>query len=309
MASLSRRVLITGVSGFTGRWLGAQLTQAGYQVYGLTQESARTPDEIQADLGDSPALRAALETARPDYIVHLAAITFVPHSDNAEIYRVNLFGTLNLLDAILAVGLQPRKVLIASSANVYGNPLVEIIDETVCPAPVNHYANSKLAMEHMVRTYEDRLPLIITRPFNYTGVGQAEHFLIPKIVAHYQARRPTIELGNLDVVRDFSAVAFVVNAYQRLLECSDSGVTVNICSGRGTALSEIIAAMNAIAGYVITVMVNPAFVRANEIHRLIGSNRKLFSLIDAQPIPDIHSLLAEMYHAPAQPTHSPCKSS
>jgi nucleoside-diphosphate-sugar epimerase len=291
--------LITGASGFTGRWLGARLTQAGYQVYGLTQEPARTPAEIQADLCDPPALRAALETARPDYIVHLAAITFVPHSDSAEIYRVNLFGTLNLLDAILAVGLQPRKVLIASSANVYGNPAVEVIDETVCPAPVNHYANSKLAMEHMVRTYDDRLPLVITRPFNYTGVGQAEHFLIPKIVAHYRARRPIIELGNLDVVRDFSAVAFVVNSYHKLLECQHDGITVNICSGRGTALGEIIATMNAIAGYAIQVTVDPAFVRANEIHRLIGSNRYLFSLIGEQPIPDIRDLLAEMYHAPA----------
>jgi nucleoside-diphosphate-sugar epimerase len=291
--------LITGASGFTGRWLGARLTQAGYQVYGLTQEPARTPAEIQADLCDPPALRAALETARPDYIVHLAAITFVPHSDSAEIYRVNLFGTLNLLDAILAVGLQPRKVLIASSANVYGNPAVEVIDETVCPAPVNHYANSKLAMEHMVRTYDDRLPLVITRPFNYTGVGQAEHFLIPKIVAHYRARRPIIELGNLDVVRDFSAVAFVVNSYHKLLECQHDGITVNICSGRGTALGEIIATMNAIAGYAIQVTVDPAFVRANEIHQLIGSNRYLFSLIGEQPIPDIRDLLEEMYHAPA----------
>lgn len=299
MASPSRRVLITGASGFTGRWLSVRLAQAGYQVYGLTQEPARSPAEIQADLCDSPALRAALETARPDYIVHLAAITFVPHSDSAEIYRVNLFGTLNLLDAILAVGLQPRKVLIASSANVYGNPAAEVIDETVCPAPVNHYANSKLAMEHMARTYDDRLSLVITRPFNYTGVGQAEHFLIPKIVAHYRARRPEIELGNLDVVRDFSAVAFVADAYRRLLECSYSGLTVNICSGQGIALGEIIAHMNAIAGYEINVSVNPAFVRANEIRRLIGSNRYLFSLIGEQPIPDIRDLLAEMYSAPA----------
>ncbi|HRD67789.1 MAG TPA: GDP-mannose 4,6-dehydratase [Candidatus Competibacter sp.] len=299
MASPSRRVLITGIGGFTGRWLAARLTEAGYRVFGLTQEPAQTPAEIQADLGDPPALRAALEIARPDYIVHLAAITFVPHGDSAEIYRVNLFGTLNLLDAILAVGLQPLKVLVASSANVYGNPSVEVIDETVCPAPVNHYANSKLAMEHMARTYDDRLPLVITRPFNYTGAGQAEHFLIPKIVAHYRARRPIIELGNLDVVRDFSAVAFVVNAYQKLLECPDTDVTVNICSGRGTALGEIIAFMNGIAGYAIDVTVNPAFVRTNEIRRLIGSNHKLFSLIGEQPIPGIRDLLAEMYRAPA----------
>jgi len=294
----SNRVLITGASGFTGRWLGAQLTQAGYQVYGLTHGPARTLAELQADLGDPPALRAALEIARPDYIVHLAAITFVPHSDSAEIYRVNLFGTLNLLEAILAVGLQPRKVLIASSANVYGNPPGKVIDETVCPAPVNHYANSKLAMEHMARTYCDRLPILISRPFNYTGPGQAEHFLIPKIVAHYRARRPTIELGNLDVVRDFSAVAFVANSYQKLLECQHDGVTVNICSGQGTALGEIIATLNDIAGYTIEVTVNPAFVRANEIHRLIGSNHKLFSLIGEPSIPGIRDILLDMYHAP-----------
>lgn len=299
MVSPSRRTLITGANGFTGRWLGAHLTQAGYQVYGLVHGPARTAAEIQADLGDPAALRAALETARPDYIVHLAAITFVPHGDSAEIYRVNLFGTLNLLDAVLAVGLQPRKVLIASSANVYGNPAVEIIDETVCPAPVNHYANSKLAMEHMVRTYDDRLPLVITRPFNYTGVGQAGHFLIPKIVAHYRARRPAIELGNLDVVRDFSSVEFIVAAYRKLLECPHSGLTVNLCSGQGTTLGDIIAAMNDIAGYAIEVAVNPALVRTNEVRRLIGSNRKLFSLIGQQPIPDIRSLLSEMYHTPA----------
>lgn len=298
MDSPSKRVLITGVSGFTGRWLGAQLTQAGYPVYGVVQETAQIAAEFQADLGDSAALCAALEAVRPDYIVHLAAITFVPHSDNAEIYRVNLFGTLNLLDAILAVGLQPRKVLIASSANVYGNPSVEVIDETVCPAPVNHYANSKLAMEHMVRTYDDRLPLVITRPFNYTGVGQAEHFLIPKIVAHYRTRRPTIELGNLDVIRDFSSVAFVVAAYQKLLECPHSGLTVNICSGRGTTISEVIAAMNTIAGYAIQVKVNPTFVRANEIHCLIGDNHKLFSLIGQLPIPTMQEILFDMYHAP-----------
>ena len=298
MASPSRRVLITGSGGFTGRRLSARLIQAGYQVYGLTHGPARTPTEFQADLNDPSALRVALETTRPDYIVHLAAITFVPHSDSAEIYRVNLFGALNLLDAILAVGLQPRKVLVASSANVYGNPPVEVIDETVCPAPVNHYANSKLAMEHMVRTYVDRLPLIITRPFNYTGAGQAEHFLIPKIVAHYRARRTEIELGNLDVARDFSSVEFVITAYRKLLECPHCGFTVNICSGRETALNEIIATMNDIAGYVINVTVNPAFVRANEVKRLIGDQRKLFTLIGKQPVPGIREILLEMYHAP-----------
>ena len=299
MASPSKRVLITGANGFTGRWLGRHLAASGYQVHGLVQGAAQTAAEIEADLREPAALRAALATVRPDFIVHLAAITFVPHSDSAEIYQVNLFGTLNLLDAVLAAGLQPRKILIASSANVYGNPPVEVIDETVCPAPVNHYAMSKLAMEHMVRTYQDRLPLIVTRPFNYTGVGQEEHFLIPKIVAHYRRREPMIELGNLDVVRDFSDVRFVIEVYRRLLESDVRNETVNLCSAQGVALDEIIKWMNRLAGYVIQVNINPAFVRANEIRRLIGSNRNLFSLIGEQPSPHLRDLLSEMYHAPA----------
>ena len=107
MASPSKRVLITGANGFTGRWLGHHLAEAGYGVYGLVQGTALTPNESAADLREPAALRAALATVRPDFIVHLAAITFVPHSDSTEIYQVNLFGTLNLLDAVLATGLQP----------------------------------------------------------------------------------------------------------------------------------------------------------------------------------------------------------
>lgn len=295
MASPSRRVLITGANGFTGRWLSTHLDQAGYQTYGLVHGPARTPTEIQADLGDPQALRMALEATRPDYIVHLAAITFVPHGDSAEIYRVNLFGTLNLLEAILAVDLRPHKILIASTANVYGNPPVEVIDETVCPRPVNHYATSKLAMEHMARTYQDRLPLLITRPFNYTGPGQDERFLIPKIVGHYRRRQSFIELGNLEVSRDFSDVRLVVETYRRLLESDVRGETVNLCSGQGVALGEIIARMNQIAGYAIEVRVNPVFVRSNEIRRLIGDNSKLRRLIGSLPIFPIDDILSTLY--------------
>lgn len=254
--------------------------------------------EVTADLAHPEQLRTALETVQPDYIVHLAAVTFVPHGDPLEIYQTNLFGALNLLDAILAVGLQPRKVLIASSANVYGNPPVEVIDETICPAPVNHYANSKLAMEHMARTYQDRLPILITRPFNYTGPGQDERFLIPKIVSHYRQRQPVIELGNLDVIRDFSDIRFVVEAYQRLLDSNVTGETVNICSGAGVALGEIIERMNRIAGYAIAVKVNPAFVRANEVRRLIGDNHKLRRLVGELPGYSIDDLLTNLYQSP-----------
>lgn len=297
VASPSKTVLITGINGFTGQHLRQHLQAAGWRVVGTDRAVASENGDFSADLTNPEQLRTALQALRPDYIVHLAAISFVAHGNPLEMYETNLFGTLNLLDAVLAAGIAPRKLLIASSANVYGNPPTEVIDEEVCPAPVNHYAMSKLAMEHMVRTYQERLPLLITRPFNYSGPGQGKQFLIPKIVDHYRRRQPFIELGNLQVVREFSDIRLVVEVYRRLLESAACGETVNVCSGVGVALADVIAKMNALAGYTIEVRVNPELVRANEIPRLIGDKRKLQRLVGTLPNYSLDDLLGSMYHA------------
>src|SRR6266540_6801643 len=204
-----RKVLITGIDGFTGVYLEDLLQKAGYDVYGLVYPTSRKEKHRSCNIADKDDVTAALNTIKPDYIIHLAGISFVQHSDSRQIYDINLFGTLNILKASLDIGFKPKKILLASSANVYGNPSTGMIDESVCPAPVNHYAISKLAMEFKARTYFDRLNILITRPFNYTGVGQETHFLIPKIVKHFKERKEAIELGNLDVVRDFSDVRSV----------------------------------------------------------------------------------------------------
>ena len=295
MASHSETVLVTGCGGFTGRYLLTHLRQAGYRVVGLSHNQANGPDELECDITSPEQLDRVLTATRPNYIIHLAGISFVSHGNAREIYQVNLFGTLNLLDAVLRARLSPHKIIIASSANIYGNPQVELIDEDVCPAPINHYGVSKLAMEHMVRTYCDQLDILITRPFNYTGPGQAQRFVIPKIVNHFRERRRFIELGNLDVVRDFCDVRAVVDAYLQLMQCEADADVVNICSGRGIALSDIISTLNAIAGYDIEVRINPEFVRRNEIKRLIGDKRRLCSLIGTRPEYDIQDTLRMMY--------------
>lgn len=275
MASRSRRVLLTGADGFTGRYLVPALKSAGWEVYGLSNTATPSEWEIVADLLDQESLDRAVNQLRPDAVIHLAGISFVGHSDPLDFYRVNLFGTMNLLAAIQDARLSPQKIIIASSANVYGNPHCDLIDERLCPAPVNHYAMSKLAMEHMVRSHFERLNVLITRPFNYTGVGQDKNFLVPKIVDHFRRSANHIELGNLDVARDFLDVRDVAAAYVRLLESDASSEVVNICSGDVVSLKQILVMSEEIVGRSMEVHVNPKFVRQNEIKRLAGDNTRL----------------------------------
>jgi nucleoside-diphosphate-sugar epimerase len=297
VGSPSKRVLITGIDGFTGRYLERLLEDDGYEVCGLSFPDCTRANHTRCDITKKDDVISALDTIRPDYIVHLAAITFVPNIDIPMIYGVNLFGTLNILDAVLKLGLDIKKTVIASSANVYGNPDLEVLEETVCPAPINHYANSKLAMENMVKTYFDKVNIIITRPFNYTGAGQPDHFLIPKIVRHFKEGKKEIELGNLDVIRDFSDVRFVADAYKKLIESDAVSEIVNICSGTGTSLLSIIDIMNGLAGYEISVTVNPEFIRKNDIKKLIGSNKKLFNMVEGLHIYSIDDILKNMYNS------------
>ena len=258
------RILLTGADGFTGRFFSAQAVASGYEVLPLL-----------ADLTDCDALQKQVLQNAPDVVVHLAAISFVGHADDNAFYAVNVVGTTNLLAALAALPKRPRQVLLASSANIYGNSEASPITEDQPPAPVNHYAMSKLAMEHMARTYADRLPLVITRPFNYTGPGQAVNFVMPKLVEHFARRAPSISLGNLHVEREFNDVRMVCRAYLQLLQHGEPDQTYNVCSGRPYALQYVIDELTRITGHHIKVEVNPAFVRANEVHRLCGSPAKL----------------------------------
>lgn len=283
------RVLITGVQGFTGRYVAAELERHGWEVWGLGSRPSDMSRYRCADLTDSVALRAAVEAMRPDAVVHLAAVAFVGHGDLDAFYRVNLLGTRHLLEALAQSTQPPQCVLLASSANVYGNATEGLLTESTPPHPANDYAVSKLAMEHMAHLWGDKLPIVIARPFNYTGVGQSTSFLLPKIVAHFQKRSPVIELGNLHVWRDFSDVRAVAVAYRRLLEVCPSGQTVNVCSGRLHSLGEVLEMTQAMTAHSMKVEINPAFVRSNEVKTLCGDASLLRRLIgdwDSPPLED-----------------------
>ncbi|PNQ74410.1 GDP-mannose 4,6 dehydratase [Erythrobacter sp. SAORIC-644] len=293
------KILITGVDGFTGRYLAKALAGQGHEVLGISHGEISAPIEglvssYICDLNDTQGLNDILLNVKPDKVAHLAAIAFVSHGVVEDIYRTNVVGSRNLLEAIVAAG-SANAILLASSANVYGNRLSGAIDETVSPDPVNDYAVSKLAMEFVARLYQERLPITIARPFNYTGVGQAINFVIPKIIDHVRCGATTIELGNLDVARDFSDVRDVVLAYAALLnDPAAIGQVFNICSGKAQTLREIIAMIKELSQHDFDVTVNPAFVRANEVKTLWGSPSKIENLTGQQPTHHLQDTLAWM---------------
>jgi nucleoside-diphosphate-sugar epimerase len=280
------KILLTGAAGFTGLFFRSAAEAAGHQVVAL-----------QADLTDKAAVTAEVLQTAPNAVVHLAAISFVGHADDTAFYGVNVVGTLNLLSALAALPIAPTKVLLASSANVYGNCDASPITEDQPPAPVNHYAMSKLAMEHMARTYLDRLPVVFTRPFNYTGPGQAPNFLIPKLVGHFARRAPAIELGNLHVEREFNDVRMVCDAYLGLLAHGVAGEVYNVCSGQPYTLQTVLDELTNITKHQLDVRVNPAFVRANEVHRLCGDPAKLLACVGPLRQPALRETLQTMLQA------------
>lgn len=268
---------MTGAAGFTGHHLLPMLREAGHHAIG-TQAPGDTVEGLSVvDLLDMPAIRALLETARPDVIVHLAARSFVADADVAGLYAANIVGTRNLLDA--AAGQRSvRRLILASTGNICAADPDGMINEEARPRPANDYGVSKFAMEQLPGLWPDRFETLITRPFNYTGVGQSERFLVPKIVAGFRNRQPVLELGNLDISRDFSDVRDIAAAYCGLVGSSATGI-VNLCSGTAISLRHIVESCAAISRHQLEIRSNPAFIRGNEIPRLLGSNDLLQSIL------------------------------
>ena len=257
------RIAVTGSDGFTGRYVADALAGRGHEAL-----------PVLSDITDSGQLAEEIASLRPDGCIHLAAIAFVAETDFRPFYHVNQIGTFNLL-TVLAETAPGIAVLLPSSAQVYGADAQGTIGEDAATDPHNHYALSKIAMEQGAQFWADRLKLIVTRPFNYTGVRQEERFLIPKIIAHFARRAPLIELGNLHVRRDFGDVRSVAEAYVALIERGEACGPLNVSSGTPHSIGDILGIAERLSGHRMEVEVNPAFVRGNDPALLLGDNARL----------------------------------
>ena len=288
----NQTILITGARGFTGQYLSKAAQDAGLKVIAM-----------QSNINDEAALEKEVLAAKPDYVAHLAGISFVPSKDHEAFYRVHALGTSNLLQALTKLQVAPKKVLLASSATVYGNSANHLSVEDQALVPVDHYAISKVAMEEMAKTFFNRLPIVIARPFNYTGPGQKGNFLIPKLVDHFAQHKPSIELGNLNIEREFNDVGMICDAYLNLLELGKSNEIYNVCSGQARSLQFVLDTLKNITGQALEIKVNPDFVRSSEIIRMVGSPDKLNRLLASQgksvQIPPLEDTLKRMLDAAA----------
>lgn len=278
-----KKILVTGLDGFTGRYVQSELLTQGYTVVGLS-----------SDLTAADDIDNEIEQMQPEAVIHLGGIAFVGHGNANAFYEVNLIGTLNLLKALAQHAPNVQSILLTSSANIYGNRTEGILNEDTLPDPINDYAVSKYAMEKMAQLWMNRLPVFIVRPFNYTGVGQDKDFLIPKIVAHFKEEKPVIELGNLNIWREFGDVRTVAETYRKLLEHCPVGKTLNVCTGQTYLLREVVTMCEKITGHSIEIKVNPQFVRANDVRELAGNNSRLKKCIGDQKIPHLEETLTWM---------------
>ncbi|HWE39663.1 MAG TPA: GDP-mannose 4,6-dehydratase [Isosphaeraceae bacterium] len=308
------RALVTGVSGFVGGHLAEHLLRADDQVVGLSS-SGRWPDSLaqlaarvrleRCDLADATDDRLADLVARkqPEVVYHLAAQANPQASvaDPRGTWALNLGGTLNLLEAVRASGQRPRVVLVGSGV-CYGNPAPEHLPVTEdCPLrPNNPYSASKGAADLVGIQYvlAHGLDVVMVRPFNHSGPRQAPNYVLGGLarqVAEVEAgRKGRVEVGNLEVVRDFTDVRDVVRAYRLLATRGTAGEVYNLGTGAGTRLADALETLKGLAKAPIEVFVDPGRVRPVDQPLLVADPSKLRAATGWTPLIPIEQTLRDM---------------
>lgn len=292
------RTLVTGGDGFVAAYLIPSLLEGGDTVFGGTLGGdapaasrgtswSEQVEWLSADVSDMGSLRAAIARARPEQVVHLAAQSSVRKSLDAPLvtWDVNATGTLRLLMALRASA-PSATLLVVSSAEVYGNVSSENqpLAEYRPLAPRSPYGASKAAAEMAaLQSATAAQRVIVARSFNHTGAGQDASFALPGFARQLVAikngeARPVLEVGNLEVKRDFLDVRDVVSAYQVLLARGQSGMVYNVCSGTAPALRTLVDRMIELAGADVRIQVEPARLRVADIPELRGDATRLRSL-------------------------------
>lgn len=278
-----RSILVTGAGGFVGPHLARALVAHGATVHGcgLGEPPAGTPlaSWRTLDLADPEGLRETVRRTAPDGVVHLAGQSSAARSFEApeETMRANVVGTWNLLDAVRQAAPKARVVAVGTS-EAYGpcEPGTRLAEDAPFK-PVSPYALSKATADQMAASFAGvhGLDVVRARPFGHTGPGQTDRFVVPawaKQIAAAEAGRaePVLRVGNLEVTRDLSDVRDIVLGYIALLTRGTRGAAYNLCRGEGTALTDVLAKLVALARVPVRHEVDPARLRPADVPWLVG---------------------------------------
>jgi GDP-4-dehydro-6-deoxy-D-mannose reductase len=292
-----KRALITGISGFVGRHLREELLREGWDVFGFDIRAAGG-NVFVGDLSDRALLSQVMLDCQPDAVFHLAGI--IKSQDPQTYYTSNLFGTLNLLDAVMQMEKRP-KIILASSSAVYGlTKSARPITERSPLRPVTEYAVSKVAQETTALRYHYAfgLDVVIARMFNLLGPGQSPDLACSAFARQIALAEITeqteIVTGNLDAKRDFVDVRDAVRAFALLAEKGEAGQTYNVCSERAVAIQGCLQEMMSQSQKQLSAKVDAARVQKNDVPVQVGSFQKLHKVTGWNPRIPLKESLADL---------------
>jgi GDP-4-dehydro-6-deoxy-D-mannose reductase len=295
---MQKKVFITGISGFAGSHLARHLVKSqNYSVSGTFYAEDSLPilsdirdaiNCIQADLTNKAQTEAIIKEQKPDFIFHLAALTSPAQSFKNPLATItdNVAMQINLLEAIKTYELMHTRILIISSADVYGvvSQSDLPIDEQTPFRPTNPYAVSKITQDYLALQYTiaHDLEIIRVRPFNHIGSGQSAQFVVSafaKQIAEIEKgkKEPILRVGNIETKRDFTDVRDMVKAYGLILEKGDIGEVYNIGTGKAYKISDILDILLHMSTTQIDVKIDETLLRPSDTPELLCDNTKFVS--------------------------------
>ena len=298
---MRKKIAVTGANGFVGNYVTASLVNCGAEVLALNGpglEVKNNPNikNCNADILNIDEIKAVLKDFQPDSILHLAAIAAPTYKDLAKLYNTNVHGSENIMDAAHDVCKEGTRLVLVSTAGVYGDSGKEYTNEDTPYNPQNHYSYSKMIMEYLSRNYRDSLDIKIVRPFNFIGRGQSVNFLVSKFVKSFQDKEPVLKVGNIKTQRDYLDIKFGADVLAKIACNVDVKYDViNVCTGVATSGEDIINTLKELTGHCPKIEIEPKFLRKNDIMRMVGEPSRGFEIAGNNNKPaEVRELLKDL---------------
>lgn len=290
-----KKYFVTGINGFVGKYFVDYVhgVEPDSDIMGVDLGETSKAKDIKyksLNLCDEKAVHNTIEQYKPDYIVHLAAVSSVAKSweDPAGCFLNNNAAFLNLAEAIRKTEINARILSVGSSEEygIYDKPM----KENFVLHPKSPYSVARLSQEYLSKLYVDRfgLDIVMTRSFNHIGPGQSTQFVVSSFISQLvniadKKSENKMMVGNIDVARDFTDVRDVVDAYYKILTCAQNRQVYNVCSGKATKLRDIIDMASNKLQIKPNIIVDKSRLRSNEIMVVVGDNTKIKSELGWKP--------------------------